>query len=175
VVITFGVDSPGVAPGKLTSASRCAPVNNVPAPWAGTLLVSAMFVLLTTHLLNWYLVQAMQCTKCSFYCSSRQSKVSRWHRFNFCGFTFMFWFCIGWLATLTEQKTSKSEIISNFKDFWNVKIAASVWNTLEHVVYYLCLASLARDAHLACVVSTCHFGLNDVQTFRTLKNRGLNV
>jgi len=43
VVITFGVDSPGVAPGKANSYRRCAPVNNVPAnvpaPRAGTLLV----------------------------------------------------------------------------------------------------------------------------------------
>jgi len=30
VVITFGVDSPGVAPGKVNSYRRCAPVNNVP-------------------------------------------------------------------------------------------------------------------------------------------------
>ena len=31
MVITFGVDSPGVAPGKVNSYRHCAPVNNVPA------------------------------------------------------------------------------------------------------------------------------------------------
>jgi len=46
VVITFGVA--GVLDGRhawqgeqlqaLTSAGRCAPVNNVPTPWTGTLL-----------------------------------------------------------------------------------------------------------------------------------------
>ena len=39
VVITFGVDSLGVAPAKVNSYRRCAPVNNVPAPRAITLLV----------------------------------------------------------------------------------------------------------------------------------------
>ena len=44
VVITFGVDSPNVAPGKANSYRRCAPVNNVLAPRAGTLLVAVMSV-----------------------------------------------------------------------------------------------------------------------------------
>jgi len=70
----------------------------------------------------------MQCTKCRFCCSSRQSKVSRWQCFHFCAFTFSFWFCNRWLGTSTDRKKSESEIIYNFKDFCNVEIDASVWN-----------------------------------------------
>jgi len=37
-------------------------------------------------------------------------KVSRWHCFNFCPFTFMFWLCIGWLGTFTDRKMWESEL-----------------------------------------------------------------
>jgi len=43
VVITFCVDSPG----KANSYRRCAPVNNVPDPRAGTLLVIIIMIIIT--------------------------------------------------------------------------------------------------------------------------------
>jgi len=106
-------------------------------------------------------MQAMQCTKCRFCCSSRQSKMSRWHCFNVYAFTFTFWYCIERLGTSTDRKTSESEIIHNFKDSYNAKIEASVWNTVWRNMtksrsiqkgadggeLYLCVASLACDAH----------------------------
>jgi len=68
-------------------------------------------------------MQAMQCTKCRFCCSSRQSKVSRGdtvltstHSHSRSRFT---------LGDLELQKGTDG-------------------------VYYLCLASLACDAHRAC-------------------------
>ena len=36
-----------------------------------------------------------------------QSKVNRWHRFNFYAFTFTFWFCIAGLWTSIDCKTSQ--------------------------------------------------------------------
>ena len=61
-------------------------------------------------------VQAVQCTKCRFCCSSRHSKVTSTHS----AFMFTFWFFIGWLGALMGWKTSELEMHMGlvYPPFW---------------------------------------------------------
>ena len=69
-VITFGVDSPGVAPAKANSYGRCAPVNNVPVPRAAP---SSEDPKLIIRVINFQLVQPI----CSRYINVTDGRTDR--------------------------------------------------------------------------------------------------